>query len=73
MLGSPNPQVRLAIYVVRWFEASMGRRSYSELKGLIGAAFMAADKEPPPWIERLEIEMHRQGQKREKWFKAISS
>ena len=72
---SPNPQVRLAMYIAGWLEACTGRKHYERLRGLVEAAFAAADAErqPPKWIDRLEIEMNRKMKRRRLWGKSTSA
>jgi hypothetical protein len=57
-LNSPNPQVSFAIYLANWIETCTGQPHYAILKTLIEAAFQAAGRVSPKWIDRLEIEMH---------------
>jgi hypothetical protein len=57
-----------------WLEASTGTKQYAPLANLIAAAFAAAsDKEPPKWVDRLAIEMHRKVRRRRSWIRQISS
>ena len=63
-LNSPNPQVSFAIYLANWIEASTGQPRYAILKTLIQAAFQAAGRVSPKWVERLEIEMHAHRKRR---------
>jgi hypothetical protein len=72
-IDSSNPQVNLALYVVGWFEACTGRRQYENFKTIIAAAFHAAGKSTPRWVDRLEIEMHMKKKRRRGWIKTISS
>lgn len=67
-ISSPNPQVRLALYIAGWFEKSTGREQYAALETLITAAFTAACKETPKWAGRLAIEMHLQRLRRQRHF-----
>jgi hypothetical protein len=64
---SPNPQVRLALYLVGWLEHATGSQQYEPLGKLIAAAFAAVEKEkePPKWVDRLAIEMLRKRRRRE--------
>jgi hypothetical protein len=70
-LSSPNPQVRFALYIAGWFEASTGRVQYELLETLITAAFLAAGSETPKWASRLAIEMHSQRRWRRSHYKAV--
>lgn len=72
-LGSPNPQVRFALYLARWIHACTGSQHYALLKALTQAAFHSADKTVPKWVERLEIEMHFQKNHRTKWIRTMCS
>lgn len=74
-IDSPNPQVRFALYLAGWIEKCTGRKHYKQLQILAAAAFAAGDRdsEPPKWIDRLEIEMHRRMMKRRRWAKMNSS
>jgi hypothetical protein len=72
-IDSPNPQVRLALYVAHWFEASTGRKQYEPLGALLAAAFTAAGKETPKWVGRLAIEMHNQLRRRRRHFAPLAS
>jgi len=65
-IDSPNPQVRFALYLAGWIDACTGRKHYKQLRALAAAAFIAGDRhrEPPKWIDRLEIEMNRKMMKR---------
>jgi hypothetical protein len=74
-MDSPKPQVRFALYLAGWIEACTGRKHYKHLQTLAVAAFAAADRhrEPPKWVDRLEIEMNRKMKKRRRWFKMISA
>ena len=67
-INSPNPQVRFALYIAGWFEASTGREQYAPLETLVTAAFNAAGKETPKWAGRLAIEMHLQRRRRQRHF-----
>jgi hypothetical protein len=55
---SPNPQVRFALIFLHWLEVSTGQHHYAEFEHLLHAAFAAANKTAPKWVERLAIEMH---------------
>lgn len=66
-INSPNPQVRLALYVVGWFEASTGREQYAHLETLVRAAFLSAGEKTPKWVGRLAIEMHLHLQRRRRY------
>ncbi len=66
-MNSPNPQIRLALYLVGWFEASTGREQYTTLERLVTAAFSAAGKEAPKWADRLAVEMHLHRERRRLW------
>ena len=69
---SPNPQVRFALYLVGWFEASTGRKQYVRFKTLLDGAYAANEMDPPPWVERLEIEMTRHRARRKAWARSIT-
>jgi hypothetical protein len=71
-MDSPKPQVRFALYLVGWIDTCTGKRHYKHLQTLAAAA---ADRhrEPPKWVDRLEIEMNRKMEKRRRWFKMISA
>ena len=71
--GSPNPQVRFALYLVNWIKTCASRPNYAVLADLIQAAFYASKKEPPAWTNRLEIEMNREIKSRAKWAQALLS
>lgn len=70
--ASPNPQIRFALYLAGWIDACSGRQRYALLADLLEAAFRASNKNPPKWINRLEIEMNRRRQYGAKWFKSVS-
>ena len=72
-LDSPNPQVSLAMYLVTWIEVCTGAKHYSELTMLFEAAFYAAKKPTPRWVDRLAIEMNSKRHWRREWIKSISS
>ena len=72
-MGSLNPQVRFAVYFVRWIQACTGSQRYGTVATLIAAAFAATRKNTPPWVERLAIERHLQSEHRKKWIRQISS
>ncbi len=65
-INGPNPQVNFALYITGWLEASTGREQYEPLATLIGAAFSAAGKEHPKWVDRLAIEMYLKRRRRKK-------
>jgi hypothetical protein len=70
---SPNPQVRMALYVVGWLEASGGKKQYTPFKTLLNAAYVANKKmDTPAWVHRLEIEMTRQKARRKVLAKSIT-
>ncbi len=66
-INSPNPQVRLALYIAGWFEASTGREQYTPLETLVTSAFSAAGEETPKWVGRLAIEMHLHRRRRRRY------
>ena len=66
-INSPNPQVNFALYMTGWLQASTGREQYERLATLIRAAFSAAGKEQPKWVDRLAVEMYRKRRRREKY------
>ena len=59
-LGSPNPQVRFAMYLANWVTECAGRPHLPSLSRLFEAGFAARKRPAPLWIGRLEIEMNRQ-------------
>jgi hypothetical protein len=69
---SPNPQVRFALYLIGWFEASTGRKQYVPFKTLLDGAYAANEMDPPPWVDRLEIEMTRRRARRKAWARSIT-
>jgi hypothetical protein len=70
---SPNPQIRMALYVVGWLEASGGKKQYTPFKRLLSAAFVASkEMETPAWVHRLEIEMTRRKARRKVWAASIT-
>lgn len=69
---SPNPQARLALYVIGWFEASTGKKQYASLKTLLSTAFSATQEKTPVWVDRLEIEMNRHRARRKAWIRSIT-
>jgi hypothetical protein len=73
-INSPKPQVRFALYLAGWIEACTGKKHYKHLQTLAAAAFAVADqdRDPPKWVDRLEIEMTRKMGRRRRWIKTIS-
>jgi hypothetical protein len=71
-MGSPNPQVRVALYTVRWFEACTRRKHYETFKTLTGAAFYTVGMQRPRWVDRLEVEAVLEARHRRNWVKRIS-
>lgn len=71
-MDSPNPQVRVALYLIGWFEASTGKKRYVPFKTLLNAAYAANKMQVPAWVERLEIEMTRHRTRRKAWAKSIA-
>lgn len=69
---SPNPQVRFALYLGGWFEACTGKKHYEILKNLLAAAFYAAGKRPPKWVERPALEMYSKRRRRRSWIQSIT-
>ena len=70
---SPNPQTRMALYVIGWLEASGGKKQYTPFKRLLSAAFSASkEMETPAWVHRLEIEMTRRKARRKVLAKSIT-
>jgi hypothetical protein len=69
---SPNPQVRTALYVVRWLEASCGEKQYGPFRTLLNAAYAANAMGTPAWVDRLEIEMNRHRARRKAWARSIT-
>jgi hypothetical protein len=72
-LGSPNPQVRFALYLAGWIQACTGRPRYDLLEMLLDASFDSAGKAVPKWVGRLDVEMHLQRNQRKRWIRKISS
>jgi hypothetical protein len=72
-MNSPNPQTSLTMYFIGWMRLATGRPHYESVTMLIQAAFSAAGKPTPRWVERLPIEMHGQRTWRKKWISTISS
>ncbi len=71
-MGSPNPQVRVALYTVRWFEACTRKKHYETFKTLTGAAFYTVGMQRPRWVDRLEVEAVLEARHRRIWVKRIS-
>ena len=69
--GSPNPQVRLALYFSNFVTACTGRPHYSDIKLLVDEGFHAFG-EAPRWIDRLEIEKNMEAKHRRASAKAIT-
>lgn len=69
---SPNPQVRFALYLIGWFEASTGKKQYLPFKTLLSGAYAANEMDTPAWVERLEIEMTRHRARRRAWVRPIT-
>jgi hypothetical protein len=61
------------MYFVTWIEFCTGAKHYSELTMLFEAAFCAAKKRTPRWVDRLAIEMNSKRDWRREWIKSISS
>lgn len=72
-LGSPNPQVRHAMYFENFLVTCTGRPQYARLQTLLQAAFYAAKKEVPRWVDRLAIEMNLQRKHRQRFSRALRS
>ena len=72
-MNSPNPQTSLAMYFVGWIRVATGTPHYEDLTMLLQAAFSAAGKSTPRWVDRLPIEMHGRKKWRKKWINTISS
>ena len=70
---SPNPQVRLALYLIGWFEASTGKKQYVPFKALLDGAYAASNTDSPAWVGRLEIEMTRHRARRRAWARSITA
>jgi|SRR5690348_136741 len=69
---SPNPQVRIALYLIGWFQASTGEKQYASIRTLLNAAYATNNIEAPSWMDRLEIEMTRRRARRKAWAKSIT-
>jgi hypothetical protein len=67
-----NPQIRWALYFIQWVASSTGRQRYSDITELFNAAFIAAGKRTPPWVERLPVEMTFKRNRRKAWVRTIS-
>jgi hypothetical protein len=70
-INPPNPQVSLALYVCEFFRVSTGSQQYKGVTTLIEAAFWAAGKPIPKWVDRLAVEMSRKRRLRKKWARSI--
>ncbi len=68
-MDSPNPQVRFALLILGWLDASSGGPQYETVKTLITGAFQASKLEAPKWVERLAIEMHSKRRRRMAWVR----
>jgi hypothetical protein len=69
---SRSPQIRWATYFVQWITSSTGSQQYRELTTLFEAAFLAAQKRAPAWVDRLAIEMSFKRKRRKAWVRTIS-
>lgn len=69
---SRSPQIRWATYFVQWITSSTGSQQYRELTTLFEAAFLAAHKRTPAWVDRLAIEMSFKRKRRKAWVRTIS-
>lgn len=69
---SPNPQVKYALNLIGWFEASTGKKQYVPFKVLLDGAYAANKMKSPPWVDRLEIEMTRHRARRRAWARSIT-
>ncbi len=70
-LGSPNPQVRFAMYLADWVTACTQRPHYALLTTLLEAGFAARELRAPAWTGRLEIEMNLKRRLRRKWAQML--
>lgn len=66
-VDSPNPQVRFVLLIVHWLESAAGRPLYQPLAVLISAALEISERERPPWVDRIAIEMHGKRRRRKLW------
>jgi hypothetical protein len=69
---TPNPQVSLALYFVRWIEAATGGKHYANVQTLLEGAFSGANRSTPKWVQRMAIEGHSQRGRRKLRVKEIS-
>jgi len=69
---TPNPQVSLALYFVRWIEAATGGKHYANVQTLLEGAFSGANRSTPKWVERMAIEAYSQRGRRKRRIRAIS-
>jgi hypothetical protein len=72
-MNSPNPQTSVTMSLIGWMRMATGRPHYEGVTMLIQAAFSAAGKPTPRWVERLPIEMHAQKKWRKRCINTISS
>jgi len=71
-MDSPHPQVRLALSLIAWLKESTGKMQYAPFKALLDGAYAAKGMDPPPWVDRLEIEMTRDRARRKAFAKSIT-
>ena len=71
--SNPHPQISLVLFLADWIEFGTDHKRYKLLETLAEAAFHAAGKRPPKWIDRLAVEMTRKRALRRKWAATISS
>ena len=72
LTDSKSPQIRWALYFVGWIASSTGSQHYSDVTTLFDAAFAAAGKRAPRWVNRLAIEMNFKRKRRKQWVRGIS-
>ena len=61
--GSRNPQLRAAVLLSTFIKAATGRFGDIQFAVLLQSAFHASRKEPPSWIDRLNLERKRQAKR----------
>jgi hypothetical protein len=67
-----NPQVSLALYFCEFFKIGSGSQHYKIVETLTEAAFWAAGRDKPKWVDRLAVEMSRKRKLRQKWVRSIT-
>jgi len=74
-VAPPNPQLRMAQYVANSFLIILGKRPYVDLALLFDAAFRAANKSVPKWVDprRLRLEDYRRARRFQRIYGLTSS